>query len=52
MVSGGSIYMTYIYSGNVKAIENIKAPVDGPVMADVTLRFSGPYTINGVVVGL
>jgi hypothetical protein len=52
LTSGGAIYMSYVYSGNVKAIENMKAPVDGPLTADVTLRFSGPYTVNGVVIGL
>jgi hypothetical protein len=52
LTSGGSIYLTYIHSGYVKSVSNMKAPVDGKLTADVTLRFTGPYLINGVVIGL
>lgn len=41
----------WVMSGQVKAINNVKAPVDGKLSADVTLVFSGLFTINGVVYG-
>lgn len=40
----------WVMSGQVKAV-NPKAPVDGKLSADVTLVFSGLFTINGVVYG-
>jgi hypothetical protein len=40
----------WISSGQVQAIKP-KAPVDGLLSADVTLRFSGFMMINGVVIG-
>lgn len=41
----------WILSGQVKQIVP-KAPVDGKLSADVTLRFSGLMSIGGVVVGV
>lgn len=43
--------LQWVMSGQVQAIAP-KAPVDGKLSADVTLRFSGPMTIGGVVIGL
>ena len=40
----------WVMSGQVQAVAP-KAPVDGKLAADVTLRFSGRMTINGVVIG-
>ncbi len=40
----------YVHSGYVKAITG-NAPVDGTLSANVTLRVTGKFTINGVVVG-
>lgn len=41
----------WIISGQVQAI-NPTAPVDGKLSADITIRFSGPMVIGGVIVGL
>lgn len=38
-----------IASGQVQKV-TVKAPVDGKLSADVTVRLSGGFTINGVVV--
>lgn len=46
--AGASVW---VMSGQVKSVGNIKAPVDGKMSADVTLVFSGLFTINGVVYG-
>ena len=46
--AGASVW---IMSGQVKAVDNIQAPVDGKLAADVTLVFSDVFTINGVVYG-
>lgn len=45
--SGGPVW---IMSGQVQHIAP-KAPVDGKLSADVTLRFTGKFTIDGQVVG-
>ncbi len=45
--SGDTIY---IHSGYVKAVK-ATAPVDGILGANVELRFTGKFLINGVVVG-
>lgn len=42
----------WVMSGQVKAVDNVKTPVDGKMSADVTIVFSGPFTINGAVFGL
>lgn len=42
---------TWIASGQVKGVSNILLPVDGLSTADVSIRFSGLMTINGVVIG-
>jgi hypothetical protein len=41
----------WILSGQVQTIAPT-APVDGKLSADVTIRFSGPMVVGGVVVGL
>jgi hypothetical protein len=41
----------WLASGQVKSVNNIVLPVDGLSSADVSIRFSGIMTINGVVVG-
>ena len=46
--AGASVW---VMRGQVKAVDNIKTPVDGKMSADVTLVFSGLFTINGVVYG-
>jgi hypothetical protein len=40
----------WVMSGQVQAIKP-KAPVDGLLALDVTIRFTGKFTINGVVIG-
>jgi hypothetical protein len=40
----------WIFSGGVTAIKG-KAPVDGPMAGDVTIRPSGPFYLNGVRYG-
>lgn len=40
-----------IASGQVKAVHNIKSPVDGKLSADVEVRLSGKFIINGVSFG-
>lgn len=40
----------WIFSGQVKGISP-KAPVDGKLSADVTIRFSGLMIIDGVIIG-
>ncbi len=40
----------WVMSGQVQKISP-KAPVDGKLAADVTIRFSGLMTINGVTIG-
>jgi len=40
----------WIFSGQVKSISP-KAPVDGKLSADVTIRFSGLMSIGGVTIG-
>lgn len=40
----------WIFSGQVKGITP-KAPVDGKLSADVTIRFSGLMSIDGVIIG-
>ena len=42
--------LVWVCSGQVQRIVP-KAPVDGKLALDVTLRFSGRMTINGVVIG-
>lgn len=42
---------TWVASGQVKSVSNIVLPVDGLSTADVSVRFSGTMTINGVVIG-
>lgn len=42
---------TWIASGQVKSVNNILLPVDGLSTADVTIRFSGIMTIDGVIFG-
>lgn len=39
-----------VMSGQVQKISP-KAPVDGKLAADVTIRYSGKFTINGIVIG-
>jgi len=46
--AGASVW---VMSGQVKAVKNIKAPVDGKLSADVDVAFSGLFTINGTVYG-
>lgn len=41
----------WIMSGQVQAIKP-KAPVDGKLEADVTMRFSGFMSIDGVIIGM
>lgn len=40
----------WVCSGQVQAFKP-KAPVDGKLEADITIRFSGKMTINGIIVG-
>jgi hypothetical protein len=40
----------WVCSGQISAIKK-KAPVDGALTADVTIRPSGGFTINGMVIG-
>lgn len=40
----------WVASGKVTKFDP-KAPVDGKLAADVTVRLSGKFTINGVVIG-
>lgn len=49
-VAGGDAGIVWIMSGQVKGIKPT-APVDGKLTAEVTLRFSGLYSIGGVSVG-
>lgn len=42
---------TWIASGQVKALKNVKLPVDGLSTADLEVRLSGKMLINGVVIG-
>lgn len=46
--AGGAIW---VMSGQCSAVNNIMAPVDGKMSADVTITPSGLFTINGVVYG-
>lgn len=41
----------WICSGRVQNVGPITAPVDGLMSADVTLRLTGKFTINGTVFG-
>ncbi len=41
----------WVMSGQLSALNNIMTPVDGKMSADVTIVFSGLFTINGVVFG-
>jgi hypothetical protein len=49
-IAGGDAGIVWIMSGQVQHIAP-KAPVDGKLAADVTLRFSGAMSIGGVAVG-
>ncbi len=49
-IVGGDGGIVWIASGQVKSIAP-KAPVDGKLSADVTLRLSGLMSIGGVTVG-
>lgn len=49
-IAGGDAGIVWIMSGQVQAISP-KAPVDGKLSADLTLRFSGAMSIGGVAVG-
>lgn len=42
--------LVWVCSGQVQSIVP-KAPVDGKLSCDATLRFSGKMTINGIIVG-
>jgi hypothetical protein len=43
---------TYIISsGQIQAIGDISAPVDGKLSVDYTIRFSGVYNYNGTTLG-
>ncbi len=39
----------WVMSGQVSGVQNIKAPVDGKIAAEVTIQFTGGFTINGAV---
>ena len=41
---------TWVGSGQISKLES-KAPVDGKLSLDVTIRLSGKFTINGIVIG-
>ena len=41
----------WVASGQLKSVNNIMLPTDGLSSADVSIRFSGLMTINGVVIG-
>jgi hypothetical protein len=49
-ISGGDPGITWIASGQVQKFDG-KAPVDGKLAADVTIRFSGLMSIGGVSFG-
>jgi hypothetical protein len=42
--------VVHVHSGQVQHIA-MRSPVDGKQSADVTIRFSGKFTINGAIVG-
>lgn len=50
-ISGGDGGIVWIASGQVKSVSNIKAPADGKLSAELTIRLSGLMTIGAVTVG-
>ena len=50
-VTGGDAGIVWIASGQVQAFDNIQAPADGKLSADLTLRLSGLMSIGGVSIG-
>lgn len=49
-ISGGDAGIIWVASGQVQHIAP-KAPVDGKLSADITVRFSGLFSIGGVSIG-
>lgn len=49
-IASGDPGVVWVASGQVQKIAG-KAPVDGKLSADITIRFSGAMSIGGVVVG-